>query len=277
MRERAVNVGSGFIRASMPDQHRDLFGRLPWLLVGSVDSTGQPHASVVVGPPGFVRSPDAFHLVVAAGPLPGDPLATTLAPGAAVGVLGLEPATRRRNRANGRVVSVEGQVWTFEVEQSFGNCPKHIQPRTLDFDGGNAAKPVARVVQRAEHLDASLARLVEQADTFFVASARPHAGGYDVDISHRGGPTGFVTVHAGTSLRFPDFPGNNFFNTLGNVHLHPRVGLLFVDIASGDRLYITGEAEIFWAGSARELRLAIRQVVHVTGPLPLRWGEAACR
>jgi uncharacterized protein len=58
VRSRAERLGRHGIRDFMPDQHRELFTKLPYLLVGSVDAAGQPHASILVGRPGFMRSPD---------------------------------------------------------------------------------------------------------------------------------------------------------------------------------------------------------------------------
>lgn len=263
VRARSEAVGSAFIRGEMPAQHQDFFGLLPWLLVATVDPDGQPHASVVVGAPGFVRAPDATHLVIAARPLPADPLERTLRAGADVGILGLEPGTRRRNRANGRVVEV-GDSFTVQVEQSFGNCPKYIVPRPVAYAPG----PVGREIVRLERLGAAITRRLEEADTFFLASARPREGGFDVDMSHRGGPPGFLRVE-GDTLTFADFAGNNFFNSLGNLHVHPRAGLLFVDRATGDRLHITSDAEIVWAEASRQVRVHVREVTIVSGPLPL--------
>ena len=58
-------------------------------------------------------------------------------------------------------------------------------------------------------------------------------------MSHRGGKPGFVGVQ-GDTLAIPDFRGNRFYNTLGNLLGDPRAGLLFVDFASGDILQIQG-------------------------------------
>ena len=46
----------------------------------------------------------------------------------------------------------------------------------------------------------------------------------------------------------PDFRGNRYFNTLGNLLGEPRAGLLFVDFESGDMLQLQGRAEIEWDG-----------------------------
>src|SRR5205085_3392298 len=89
---------------------------------------------------------------------------------------------------------------------------------------------------------------IEAADTFFVASAACTAetnGG--VDVSHRGGPPGFVRVE-GHTLTIPDYRGNRYFNTLGNFVSNPRAALLFVDFNSGDLLHLQGTVEILWDG-----------------------------
>jgi hypothetical protein len=45
-------------------------------------------------------------------------------------------------------------------------------------------------------------------------------------------------------LAIPDFAGNGFFNTLGNMLTNPRAGLVFVDDATGSLLQMTGRAEV---------------------------------
>jgi predicted pyridoxine 5'-phosphate oxidase superfamily flavin-nucleotide-binding protein len=99
--EEIEAIGGHNIRPFMPDQHRLFFAQLPFMLVGSVDRTGRPWASLLSGRPGFVQSPDPRLLHVAALPAPGDPLVEALVPGARVGMLGIELPTRRRNRSTG--------------------------------------------------------------------------------------------------------------------------------------------------------------------------------
>ena len=60
-----------------------------------------------------------------------------------------------------------------------------------------------------------------------------------VDVSHRGGKPGFVRID-GDVLTIPDFAGNLHFNTLGNLLVNPRAGLLFIDFATGDLLQLSG-------------------------------------
>ena len=104
VRERIERVGRKAIRDSMPDQHRELFAALPFVAVGALDDRQRPWASVLVGTPGFMSSPDPKTLHIAARPARGDPLGSSLVAGAPVGLLGIQPETRRRNRMNGTVI-----------------------------------------------------------------------------------------------------------------------------------------------------------------------------
>ena len=82
VRERMEKIGRIVFRDFMPDEHRELFAKLPYLLAGSLDERGSPWASVLTGLPGFVSSPDPCALRVNARPACGDPLARNLAVGA---------------------------------------------------------------------------------------------------------------------------------------------------------------------------------------------------
>ena len=57
----------------MPDQHRAFLAQQPCLFIGAIDADGSPLATLLCGRPGFVRSPDAATLHIAALPEAGDP------------------------------------------------------------------------------------------------------------------------------------------------------------------------------------------------------------
>jgi predicted pyridoxine 5'-phosphate oxidase superfamily flavin-nucleotide-binding protein len=243
--ERSARLGARGIRDHLLEQQRDFFAELPFLIVGSIDERGQPAASLVCGPPGFAVAPDETTLRVNARRLRGDPLLANLRDGAPLGILGIQPHTRRRNRVNGNVVASSSDGFSLAVRQSFGNCPKYIQPRELVYQEPAAAR--APSVQ--EGLDERARAIVANADTFFIASAHPEAIGSalpsrGVDVSHRGGPVGFSRFASASVLTTPDYQGNGLFNTLGNVRLQPAVGLLFIDFASGDVLSLEARAEL---------------------------------
>jgi uncharacterized protein len=247
--ERMDDIGRRMIRAEMPDQHRSFFEAQPWLVLGARDEEGQPWASILAGAVGFVSSPAADVLSVAALPAAGDPIDACLVPGAGVGVLGIELSTRRRNRANGSVRGRSDTGFVIGVEQSFGNCPKYIQKRDLStiVTGANEAPFETRVLRV---LDEGMRRSLRTTDTFFLASAGPaRAHDRGCDVSHRGGLPGFVSVSEdGSTITWPDFEGNYMFNTLGNLLLEPRAALVVPDFATGDLLQIAGTAEIIWSG-----------------------------
>lgn len=280
---RLAEAGPRLLRDHMPDQHRDFFALLPFLLAGSVDAQGQPWASILAGPAGFVHSPDPQVLRVDALPAGHDPLHAALQAGAPLGLLGIQPHTRRRNRMNGIIEGVDAKGFAVHVGQSFGNCPKYIVTREAFFHPREGA-PHA---QWLEAIDGAARRAVLAADTFFIASAHPDARGAadqasGVDISHRGGPRGFLRLQ-GDTLLVPDYVGNAFFNTLGNLQLEPRCGLLFIDYANGDTLQLAARAELVWdgaqvqavPGAQRLLKLHLEDALRVRGALPLAWREYA--
>ncbi|WP_175906690.1 pyridoxamine 5'-phosphate oxidase family protein [Burkholderia sp. BCC1640] len=278
--EAAGTAGRRGIRRFMPDQHRTFFAQVPFFVLGGVDAHGQPWATLRVGTPGFVTAPDARTLRIDGDALPGDPLAGAWRPGAPLGGLGIEFDTRRRNRVNGVVRSADGGALTIAVEQSFGNCAKYIQGRKPTFVAREAGASVASDV--SDWLSDADRALLAQADTFFVASANTSAdagAARGADVSHRGGMPGFVRVDDAHTLTTPDFSGNRFFNTLGNLQHDPRAGLLFVDFDSGDLLYVAARAEIVWDGplvasfdgAQRVVRFHVREVRRMRAVLPFRW------
>jgi predicted pyridoxine 5'-phosphate oxidase superfamily flavin-nucleotide-binding protein len=237
------------IRDFMPDQHRSFFPLLPFVCVGALDQQGWPLATLLTGAPGFASSPTPHTLALAANADDGDPARGLLVEGAAIGLLGIELPTRRRNRANGVLARSDSDGLLMEVHQSFGNCPKYIRTRSLLPVPVVGSAPV-----RFDGLSAEAAALIANSETMFVATS----SGGTVDISHRGGPAGFVQVQ-GDTLLVPDYPGNRYFNTLGNLVLEPRCALVLVDFDSGDMLQLQGEAEILWdqvpAGDALAQRM----------------------
>ena len=282
-RALAEHVGRRVIRDHLTEQHRTFFTALPYVFMGGLDRQGRPWAALLSGEAGFLRSPDPRHLLVSALPRPGDPARENLHVGAPLALLGIELQTRRRNRLTGKVSALDEGGLTFKVDQSFGNCPQYIQAR--------APEPVtpagpASVLSLGSRLDDQAAAIVAGCDTLFIASASPGAGADDpvegADVNHRGGRRGFVrveTVGGRSVLTFPDFVGNSAFNTLGNITLNPRAGLLFVDFGTGDLITLTGEAEVIWDGpelegfarAERLVRVRVTEAYHLVAALPWRW------
>jgi len=244
------------------------------MVAASVDVLGRPWATLLEGPEGFVSSPDPRVLTIDTTLPADDPATPGLVAGQAVGLLGIELHTRRRNRINGQIrQAAEGQLQV-RVEHSFGNCPQYIQLR----DCTRVAEPAQARVD-ATTLDATSVSMIQAADTFFVASYVEQGDGQRaVDVSHRGGRPGFVKVE-GNRLIIPDYAGNLHFNTLGNLLVNPRAGLLFIDFSNGNVLQLCGCAEVLldspaiqdFEGAERLWTLEVEQVVWRPAAVSLRW------
>ena len=265
IQERVDRMGRRFIREYITEQLQQFFAQLSYVIIGTVDEAGNLWASILVGKPGFMTTPNDRLLKVNAKPLTGDPLLHNLVEGSDIGLLGIELENRRRNRINGIVSAIASDGFEVSVTQSFGNCPQY-RSHVAEISS-------LREIER---------NLIANADTFFIAtayqdeSARVTKG---ADVSHRGGKPGFVRIDDAGTLTIPDFHGNCYFNTLGNIELNPHTGLLFVDFIAGNLLYLTGKTEIIWSGAEISTFAGAEQLVRfhlergylVRDSLPLRW------
>lgn len=236
------------------------------------DADGRLWVTSLTGAPGFLEVTGPTTLYVHAAPRAGDPLHDAPA-GQPVGMIVLDLARRRRIRVNGILTGSAEHGLVVEAEQAYGNCPQYIQQRVLE-PTTTTAPASGTAVRRADSLGPAEVDLVRRADTFVLGTTHPDRGS---DASHRGGSPGFVRVDDDGTLWWPDYQGNNMFNSLGNIAVDPRAALLFVDFATGETLHLSGSAVVEWVGAAatgddghtgRRVRVGIESVV--TGPdLPL--------
>ncbi len=263
------------VRSTFPAAASDFLATQPMLVLSAADAEAHVWAGLLSARPGFVSVADERTLDVHARPAPGDPLSTVLAHPARVGVIAIEPGTRRRMRVNGSSRPT-GTGLRISADQVYANCPKYIArriPRQVDSQGTPAAPQVATA------LDEQQQQLIGAADTFFVGSRSADG---DLDVSHRGGNPGFVRVHDATSLSWPDYTGNAMLMTLGNLLQEPAAGLLFVDWDSGSTLQLSGTARTDWApgeaapaGAQRVLHFDVDRVGQQDGVSALRWTPPA--
>lgn len=254
--EAALRAGRA-VHRTLPPAAAAFLAERELVVLAAADSAGRPWATVLGGPAGFVRAVSESRVELGAVPGPGDPLAGALAPGAWIGILAIDLETRRRARLNGRVTAVDGGALRVDLDQVYANCPQHIRSRVLGLLPGRRPSPDARRLAGLSDTDRSWIR---SADTFFIASLHPEHG---ADASHRGGPPGFVEVD-GDRLRWPDYPGNTMFNTLGNLAANPRAGVVFVDFAGSATLQLSGTTRVAWPWDERAAR---------AGHEPARWVE----
>lgn len=273
--DMAERVGS-FIRDHLPEQHRAFHTSLPFLVVSGADAAGKVWVTLVEGANGFATSPDPRRINLDTLLASADPMAEAFASGTDIGVLGIDLATRRRNRFSGHV-RPSRSGYTVEIRQTFGNCPQYIQERAVARIGTVPGK-----AQRSDALKQDQIARIAAADTLFIGSGHPRAAGSarGYDASHRGGVPGFVHVDGPHRLLIPDYAGNNFFNTIGNLISDPRVGLLFIDFETGGLLHVTGRATVDWSprgahdpNALRMIAVDVEGVIERPGAISLRWAS----
>ena len=312
--ESVMTYAPKLVRPYMPEQHRNFYESQPFLVVAGRDAQGQMWSTLLTSPTGqanVVQSPNPVTLQLNAHLPPTDALSFEnggLQEGSDLGILGIEFATKRRNRVNGRIIKVtrEGGSTsssnavanlTFSVDQAYGNCPQYIKPRkwwTTDttsndvlVEQGTIPRSMMMMTKkknRSTELSRTQMNRIANAETIFVASGYRGEGEdvrYGNDSSHRGGPAGFVTVQDSKTLILPEFAGNNIFNTLGNLYMDTRMGITIPSFDDGGLLQLTGTATVnmdtmtaalFYPGALRLTIFTIEQVNEVpSGSLPVRW------
>jgi predicted pyridoxine 5'-phosphate oxidase superfamily flavin-nucleotide-binding protein len=258
VRAQAARLGDAMLAApELTGGMSTFLAKRDFAVLTARDADGRLWTSPLFAARGFLQAGDR-ELRVHARPGPGDPL-HPLAAGQPVGMLAIEFATRRRVRINGLLTDVDGEGLRLSVDQAYGNCPKYIHPRRLEH-----VDHPARPAERSSALGPEQERLITNADTFFLGTIHPTRG---ADASHRGGPPGFVRVD-GDMLWWPDYPGNNMFNSFGNLAVDPSAALLFIDFDTGTTLHMSGKATVEWVtpsdldgGTGRRVRLVVEPPV----------------
>jgi uncharacterized protein len=267
----AVRVASA-IRPFVPPPLARFLTTQRWVMVGAADPAGLVWATVLYGPAGFIQAADETTIGIEALPPRGDPLEQLSSPVPA-GLLAIDLARRMRARINGTLRRRETGV-ILDVEQAYANCMKYIQRREFAPGDPGPAGPTTT----ADHLSTQDIALVRAADTMFIATTAP-AGS---DVSHRGGQPGFIEIAGRATVRFADYPGNSMFNTLGNLHLDQRAGLLIPDFGTGDLLHLSGSASVDFdpppdhqhPGARRIITVTASRIVRRAAALPYRYGQA---
>lgn len=253
------------------------------IFVGSIDKNGYPWSSILTGEPGFSKALNPKTLNINATPINGDPLLNNIGTGNFIGTLTIEFIKRkRRGRINGVIIpSNENNGITLSISQAYSNCAKYIQTREVKFFEIEQSVDGTEISE-TKYLTENQMSFIKQADTFFLSSyyiedTSNHSHG--VDISHRGGNPGFIKVNSKQQIIFPDYKGNNAFNSMGNILKNPVAGLLFINFETGSTLQITGDTEtitepsklIDFNGAVGLVQLSIVKVVEIKNAIDYRW------
>lgn len=202
------------------------------------DGAGRLWTSPLLARAGFLHADGPSTLRIDTPLSSADPL-HSLPTRQSAGLVVIDFATRRRVRINGVLLTASDESgMSLEVDQAYGNCPQYIQQRDIIGEGTHRSARAAGY--SGERLREHDIHLIESADTFFLGTTHPDSGN---DASHRGGPAGFVRATA-EGLCWPDYPGNNLFNSFGNLAVDPTAALLFVDFPTGNTLQLSGTATV---------------------------------
>jgi len=96
------------------------------------------------------------------------------------------------------------------------------------------------IIKEIDHITELHRAYIEASPFVIVATSGPEG----LDCSPRGDPPGFVRVVDERTLLMPDRRGNNRLDSLRNLVVDPRIGLLFLVPGIGVTLRVNGTAEI---------------------------------
>jgi predicted pyridoxine 5'-phosphate oxidase superfamily flavin-nucleotide-binding protein len=116
------------------------------------------------------------------------------------------------------------------------------------FDSRRMADLMEKGLVHAEFAENEKA-FIESRDMFFLSTVDPFGR---PTVSYKGGPLGFVAVAGPSSLLFPSYDGNGMHYSLGNIMTAPRIGMLFIDFESPNRLRVQGTASVSFEASLME-------------------------
>lgn len=120
----------------------------------------------------------------------------------------------------------------------------------------------------------SVAIFLESFDYFFIATSN-RKGECDSSFRGRRDDSLAVKVLDNSTIVFPDYLGNGSFRSLGNILENPHIGMLFIDMSSGLRMRVNGDAEItddpdlqaLFPGSIQTVKVSVREIYKQNRPV----------
>lgn len=123
------------------------------------------------------------------------------------------------------------------MSTTFSSSQRALQER---FGTTALADRVSMITMHPEVTEPEKA-FIESRDLFFLSTV--DADGQPT-CSYKGGAAGFVKVVDPGTIAFPSYDGNGMYLSMGNIGERPKVGLLFIDFETPNRLRLHGEARI---------------------------------
>jgi len=233
-----------------------------FVMATSVDAAGKVWTSFLTGPQGFISV--VSDQTISLSSISEEVFSDNIKGNEEVGLLFINFEARLRLRVNG-TVAIENDRVLLTIKQAYFNCPKYIQSRKTEWVGWKKNSRQSY----AESLSDSQIEIIQKADTFFIST---YAAGHGADCSHRGGNPGFAEVLNHNTIRWLDYPGNNLFNTIGNLQVNPNCGLLFIDFVTNRILQMIGAAQFVTRGQDRgSVIFTLESIKDISGATPFEW------
>ncbi len=221
--------------------------------------------------------PDVLHVAVLSGPAP-LVSATAVAGEIAVelpsevadqlpldhrwGGIVINPSTARRSRVAGLPTPRHDGV-VIMCEVAFTNCRKYMTPTSSTGEtthhGPTRQDPVALD-------DPWIVQAVTGGETAFLVTETPDGV---ADVSHRGGPPGFLHYDAtGGTITWTEYLGDGMFVSTGNLRTSSRFALVVLDFASGDAARLDGVAQ--YTTVRRDRHERVDALLQASEPFPVQ-------
>ena len=123
------------------------------------------------------------------------------------------------------------------MSTTFSSSQRALQER---FGTTALADRVSMITMHPEVTEPEKA-FIESRDLFFLSTVDAEG---QPTCSYKGGAAGFVKVVDPGTIAFPSYDGNGMYLSMGNIGERPKVGLLFIDFETPNRLRLHGEARI---------------------------------
>lgn len=174
----------------------------------------------------------------------------------------INPATARRSRLAG-LPTVHGTAVVISCAVAFTNCRKYMTPTSstgaAPHLGATAQEPVALD-------DPWIVQALAHGETSFLVTETP---GGTADVSHRGGPPGFLAYDATAgTISWTEYLGDGMFVSTGNLRSSARFSLLVLDYDSGDAARLDGVAH--YTNVRRDRHERVDALVQASEPFPVQ-------
>ncbi|KAJ3251133.1 hypothetical protein HK103_002620 [Boothiomyces macroporosus] len=273
---------SWYISDEIPKQHADFFANLLYFPFGAIDKDGTLWASILVNP--VVKILSKVNMQIQCSINEKDPFLNAVLGSQYFAAVGVDFTNQRRNKVNGKILSAvfADRILTLilQADENMGNCPKYITVRNLEYCERKAGEPVIM-----DRLNMEAQSLINKSSTMFMVTKHMVGDSSECDLgigfNHRGGARGFMRYYKDKDVGkivLPDYSGNRFFQSLGNIQSDGAAGLVIPDFETGDMLHVTGSARNVFGKEADSImpRMSLITIIEIQKAILIKGGLNLC-